>query len=63
MMMGPHPVKGPQHPLGQLFQHHRIVASPATVFLGDLPKDINQIDIFEYLKEKVGGEFDLILKK
>lgn len=42
---------------------HKVSASPSTVFIGDLPKDVTQIEIFEYLKNNVGGEFELVLKR
>ena len=33
-----------------------------TVFIGDLPKEISSVELYEYLKE-VAGECDLVLKR
>lgn len=41
----------------------KIVASPSTIFIGDLPKDVNQIELYEYLKEKTGSEVEIIIKR
>lgn len=40
----------------------RIHASPSTVYLGDLPKDLTQLELYKFLKENY-GECELILKK
>jgi len=42
---------------------HKIIATPSTVFIGDIPKGVSQVEIFEYLKEHVGGDFEIILKR
>lgn len=42
---------------------HKIVGSPQTVFIGDLPKDVNQIELYEYLKELTGSEVEIVLKR
>lgn len=41
----------------------KILGSPTTVFIGDLPKDVSQVELYEYLREKVGGDFELVLKR
>ena len=33
-----------------------------TVFIGDLPKDISMVELYEYIKS-VAGECDLVLKR
>ena len=44
--------------------HHKILSSPSTVFIGDLPKDTSLVELYEYLKNAVGsGDFELVLKK
>ena len=42
---------------------YKITGSPSTVFIGDLPKDVSQVELYEYLKSHIGGDFDLILKR
>lgn len=42
---------------------HRIFSTPATVFIGDLPRDTSQVELYDYLKRTVGGDFDLVLKR
>lgn len=42
---------------------HRIFSTPATVFLGDLPRGTTQVELYDYLKRTVGGDFDLVLKR
>ena len=41
----------------------KILGSPSTVFIGDLPKDVTQVELYEYLKEHVEGDFELVLKR
>ncbi len=41
----------------------KILGSPSTVFIGDLPKDVSQVELYEYLREKVGGDFEIVLKR
>eukprot|EP00347_Sterkiella_histriomuscorum_P011819 403370981 len=43
--------------------HNKIIATPSTVFIGDIPKDVSQVELFEYLRENVGGEFEIVLKR
>lgn len=33
-----------------------------TVFIGDLPKDVSMVELYEYIKS-VAGECDLVLKR
>ena len=33
-----------------------------TVFIGDLPKDISMVELYEYIKS-VAGECELVLKR
>ena len=33
------------------------------MFLGDLPRDVTQVELYEYLRRTVGGEFELVLKR
>lgn len=49
--------------LGGVKYHQKIVSSPATVFIGDLPKDVSQVELYDYLQRQVGGEFELVLKR
>jgi len=42
---------------------HKILASPSTVFIGDLPKDLTPVELYEFLKQQVGGDFELVLKR
>ena len=42
---------------------HKILGSPSTVFIGDLPKDLTQVELYEFLKQQVGGDFELVLKR
>jgi hypothetical protein len=41
----------------------KIQSSPSTVFLGDLPRDTCLVELYEYLKRVVGGDFELVLKR
>jgi RNA recognition motif-containing protein len=41
----------------------KILGSPSTVFIGDLPKDISQVELYDYLRENVGGDFEIVLKR
>ena len=41
---------------------HKIQGSSQTVFLGDLPKDITQLDLYKYLTQNF-GECDIVLKR
>ncbi|CDW91187.1 cytochrome b5-like heme steroid binding domain containing protein [Stylonychia lemnae] len=43
--------------------NHKIIATPSTVFIGDIPKGVSYVEIFEYLKEHVGGDFEIVLKR
>lgn len=42
---------------------HKIPIGPSTVYIGDLPKDVTQVQLYEYLKTQVGGDFDIVLKR
>ena len=33
------------------------------MFLGDLPRDTCLVELYEYLKRVVGGDFELVLKR
>jgi RNA recognition motif-containing protein len=44
----------------------KVANSPSTVFIGDLPKDVTQVELYEYIRRALGNidiEFDLILKR
>lgn len=41
----------------------RIVAgSPQTVFIGDLPKELSLVELYEFLKQEV-GDCEVVLKR
>jgi hypothetical protein len=42
----------------------RIQNSPSTVFIGDLPKGLGLVELYETVKGLVGGaDFELVMKK
>lgn len=42
----------------------KIQSSPNTIFIGDLPKEISMIDLYEYLRNQVGGgEVEIVIKR
>ncbi len=45
------------------FSSFKIQSSPSTVFIGDLPKDTSLVELYEYLRKVVGGDFELVLKR
>lgn len=48
---------------GTVSQKSKIVAgSPQTVFIGDLPKELSLVELYDYLKEKV-GDCEVVLKR
>jgi len=40
-----------------------IAGTPQTVFIGDLPKELSLVELYEYLKEQVGGDCEVVLKR
>ncbi len=59
----PHPSSTAPAPPHQARPLPKIVGSPSTVFIGDLPKDVTQVELYDYLREIVGGDFELVLKR
>ena len=48
---------------GQEVPKAKIVAgSPQTVFIGDLPKELSLVELYDFLKEKV-GDCEVVLKR
>ena len=47
---------------GQLPQQTQANMNAQTVFIGDLPKDISMVELYEYIKS-VAGECELVLKR
>lgn len=44
----------------------KLVCNPATVFIGDLPKDVTQVELYECIKRELqcgANDFDLVLKR
>ena len=41
---------------------NQVPASQQTVYIGDLPKDVSMVELYEYIR-KVAGECELVLKR
>lgn len=46
-------------------QSSKILGSPSTVFIGDIPREVSQVELYEYIRRVLGVEcdFDLVLKR
>lgn len=41
---------------------NQVPASQQTVYIGDLPKDLSMVELYEYIR-KVAGECELVVKR
>jgi hypothetical protein len=41
---------------------NQVPASQQTVYIGDLPKDVSMVELYEYIR-KVAGECELVVKR